>query len=301
MKYSAVTPVRDESGNLPRLAESLAAQTIRPTRWLIIDTGSTDDTVGLATRLAEQHPWIAFQEGRAAVGADRGWPVVRAVQDGFGVLLAQHPDVVAKLDADVSFGPDFFERVLQQFDDDPALGIAGGVCHELHGDVWRPRPVTAEAHVWGATRAYRRECLADVLPLEPRLGFEAVDELKAALAGWSTRTILDVPFFHHRREGERDGARWRAWAAEGDLAHYMTYRPSWVFLRTVNRMRLDPSAAAVLFGYVRAFARRKPRCGDDGVRRLLREQQRARHLRARLREARRIESGSRDVPLSGLR
>ena len=226
MKYSAVTPVRDESGNLPRLAESLAAQTIRPTRWLIIDTGSTDDTVGLATRLAEQHPWIAFQEGRAAVGADRGWPVVRAVQDGFGVLLAEHPDVVAKLDADVSFGPDFFERVLQQFDDDPALGIAGGVCHELHGDVWRPRPVTAEAHVWGATRAYRRECLADVLPLEPRLGFEAVDELKAALAGWSTRTILDVPFFHHRREGERDGARWRAWAAEGDLAHYMTYRPS---------------------------------------------------------------------------
>ena len=49
MRYALVTPTRDEETDLPRLAaESLAAQTVRPDVWVIVDNGSTDRTVEIA-------------------------------------------------------------------------------------------------------------------------------------------------------------------------------------------------------------------------------------------------------------
>ena len=43
--------------------------------------------------------------------------------------------------------------------------------------------------VWGATRAYRWECLQRVLPLEERLGWDGIDEFKANALGWRTETL----------------------------------------------------------------------------------------------------------------
>ena len=60
-------------------------------------------------------------------------------------------------------------------------------------------------------RGYRRELLDVVLPLEPSMGWDGIDELKAHARGWSTRTLLDLPFRHHRPEGSRDGNRFTPW------------------------------------------------------------------------------------------
>ena len=48
MNYAIVSPVRNEADNLPRLTESIRAQTVQPVHWVIVDTGSDDDTIGLA-------------------------------------------------------------------------------------------------------------------------------------------------------------------------------------------------------------------------------------------------------------
>jgi hypothetical protein len=125
-----------------------------------------------------------------------------------------------------------------------------------------------------------------VLPLEERMGWDGVDELKANLKGWRTTTLLDLPFFHHRREGERDGARRRAWEAQGSVAHFMGYRISYVALRAFFRARSEPAALAILLGYAKAVARRDARLADRDVQRYLRRRQRFRELPARLREAR---------------
>ena len=42
LSYALITPVRSERANLERLAGVLAGQTIRPTRWIIVDNGSDD-------------------------------------------------------------------------------------------------------------------------------------------------------------------------------------------------------------------------------------------------------------------
>ena len=37
---------------------TVAAQTAKPVRWVIVSHGSTDDTDGIVDRYVAQHPWI---------------------------------------------------------------------------------------------------------------------------------------------------------------------------------------------------------------------------------------------------
>jgi glycosyltransferase involved in cell wall biosynthesis len=280
--YAAVTPVRDDADNLERLAGSMAAQARLPLAWVIVDNGSVDGTPALVERLAGKYPWVRHREIPGAPAVVRGAPIVRAFHAGLE-LVPDEADVVVKLDADVSFGPDYFDVLVGRFEEDSRLGLASGTCYEWERGGWQPRFATRN-QVRGATRAYRRACLSDVLPLEERMGWDSVDQLIAMLRGWRTASFADLPFYHHRFTGERDGST-RAWQLQGELAHYLGYRPSYLLVRTVYRTAREPAAAAMAWGYAAAVLRGEPRCGHDDVVRLLREQQAWRRLPERAREA----------------
>jgi glycosyltransferase involved in cell wall biosynthesis len=282
LAYAAITPVRDEEQNLRRLADVMRAQTRPPHTWVVVENGSTDGTPALARELAEREPWITLVEASSSESVARGGPIVRAFNAGLAAL-GERPDVIVKLDADVAFEPDYFERVLTAFAADPRLGIASGAAYELEDGEWRRQFMTG-ASAWGAVRAYRRLCLDDVDPLVERVGWDTVDALKANLAGWEVRTLEDVPFHHHRQEGARDG-RGPAWDAMGRCAYFLRYRPSYQLIRTMHRLRRDRTAIRMLSGYLGAAIAREDRYGDLAVTRHLRERQRLRRLVVRRDEA----------------
>lgn len=248
---------------------------------MIVDTGSDDGTPKVIAELMGEHDWIASCTSTAGESPTRA----RAIVHGFNVGVTQLgilPEVVVKVDADISMEPDYFERLVTEFDTSPQLGIASGTCYERDQGNWTQRHVTGD-HVWGATRAYRRSCLEDVSPLEERLGWDGIDEIKAALRGWQTRTFLDLPFYHHRREGERED---HAWRMVGDACHYLGYRIDYLLLRALNNARRDRAALAMVGGYTRAALRRAERCPDEEVRSFVRRQQSLRQLPRRVREVR---------------
>ncbi len=284
LSYAVVTPARNEAQNIERLAESLRSQSIQPPVWLIVDNGSTDGTGLVLQRLAHELPFVrALSVPPPSRGVRRGGTIARVFEAGVNALT-EDVDVIVKLDADVSMGPNYFERLLEAFADDASLGIASGSAWELEEGEWRQRHLTG-ASVWGASRAYRRACLDAVRPLEERMGWDGVDEIKATLAGWRTMTIVDLPFRHHRAEGARDGSRWRAWAAQGDAAYHMGYRLWYLAARSLHNARKEPSAVAMVGAYALRAVRRQPRCSDTGVITYVRGQQTLRSLPVRAREA----------------
>src|SRR5687768_1805401 len=111
LSYAVVTPARNEAANLRRLAGSLTSQTQRPSTWLIVDNGSSDDTPKVARDLAAAEAWIRTADVPGETVATRGGPVALAFAAGVE-LLAEQPDVVIKVDADISVEPDYFERLL---------------------------------------------------------------------------------------------------------------------------------------------------------------------------------------------
>jgi glycosyltransferase involved in cell wall biosynthesis len=280
LTYAAITPARDERDNLPRLFASLAAQTVMPLAWIVVDNGSSDGTPAYVEELSAEHPWVHLARSEGGARYTRtGRPYIVAFHAGVAALESD-PDVLVKLDADVSVAPDFFERIIGAFRRDPNLGITSGSCWELAGDQWQRRPIL-EDHVWGPTRCYRWPELNVVLPLEEDLGYAQVDETKARLAGWRTGTQHELPFRHHRPEGSGDGSRSKAWFSEGEASYFVGYRPTFVLARTAYRMRSELSAAAIVAGYLSAFRRRAPRVTDESVRRSVRDRQRLRVLARR--------------------
>ncbi len=289
LSYALVTPVRTEARNLARLAASIESQTLSPTQWVIVDNGSDDGTLDLARHFASSRDWVTVISIPGEEHPVPGAPIVRAFHAGLQEL--QHlPDVVVKLDADTSMDPDHFERLTRAFAEEPALGIASGTCLEIDDNgQWQPMPVT-RGHVRGAARAYRRECLEQVLPLEERVGWDGIDELKAAVLGWDTSMLADLSFYHHRRLGARDGAPSARWRAQGAAAWYMGYRFTYLLFRSLHRARKDRAALTMLGGYLGAAARREERYPDADVRAYLRRGQTLRALARRYTEDRRAQA-----------
>ena len=138
------------------------------------------------------------------------------------------------------------------------------------------RRTKAESTVWGATRAYRSDCVPDMMELEPCMGWDGLDEIRVQLRGLRTQAFVDLPFRHHRPEGGRELTSLHQGEALGRASWYMGYRPSYLALRALYRARREPAALAMLWGYAAAAARRAPRCPDPDVVRVLRDRQRLR-------------------------
>jgi glycosyltransferase involved in cell wall biosynthesis len=282
--YAIITPIRNEAATLARLVGTVAAQTWLPETWLLVENGSTDDTREVAQGLIREHPWIRLAEAPPLEHHERGAPIVEAFHVGLGELGAL-PAYVAQLDADITLATDYFERLGDELARDAKLGISSGTCYELSDGVWHERYVTGP-FVWGAARLYRRACLEQVLPLEPRTGWDAIDVAEANALGWNTALFSDLPFFHHRPEGSRERSQWSSWAAQGRVSYYLGYRPSYLVARALFRAPRDPAALGLVAGYGASLLRRRPTCPRPEVRTWVRDQQRLRHLVTRASEAR---------------
>lgn len=277
LSYAIVTPARNERDNLLRLAESVLAQDHLPASWIIVDDGSDDGMDVVADDLARRHDWILVvgtgeEAANLALGRRRGRDLL-AFRRGLRSLPVP-VDIFVKVDADTSFDPDYFGRLLGRFAEQPDLGIAGGTCFELIDGEWERIKVSG-SHPRGASRAYRWTLLDEVFALEPEMGWDGVDEVMAELRGFRTAGFTDFGFRHHRKVGEREG-RLRAGSALGRQAWYMGYRPSYLLLRAVYRARENFASVAMVWGYVWSAATGAPQCPNLTVTRRVREGQRLR-------------------------
>ena len=282
--YAAVTPARDEEENLGRLGEAMLSQTLTPVRWVIVENGSSDQTLEVARALEAANSFIRVIQTPPASAYERTSAYMRAFHAGVDALDGVG-DVVVKLDADVSVDPDYFEGLAAAFSDRHDLGIASGIMVEPRAGAWEEVSLLDD-HCWGPTRAYRRSCLEVVLPLEDGYNYASVDETKAHIAGFTTGTLRHLRFRHHRPEGAGEGSGWKNWRNQGLASHHMRYRPSYVLARLAFRVRAEPKALALLAGYTEGFLRRAPRYNDPRVVHALRERQRMRRLSAAIRARR---------------
>jgi biofilm PGA synthesis N-glycosyltransferase PgaC len=201
-RYALVTPARNEQDTLGVVGLSLSRQTTPPAAWIIVDDHSTDRTWLVAQELERLLPFtIALRSPNPQAG-----PLNQGAVNGRDVLafeagvraLAQRPEFIGKLDADVGLSTTYYQQLLARFHDDPKLGIAGGSCFERGREVF-----VAPGSVRGAARLYRWECWEAISPLEQQLGWDGVDLIRAQLAGWTTQSFREIRFDHLRPAGER--------------------------------------------------------------------------------------------------
>jgi biofilm PGA synthesis N-glycosyltransferase PgaC len=279
--YIIISPVRDEASDIERTIEAVKSQTLVPRRWIIVDDGSTDGTADILDRHASEAAWISVlhrpNRGRRLNGAG----VMEAFSAGYALVKDDPWAYLVKLDGDLSFSPDYFERCFESFETEPRLGIGGGtVCYvecgqekvESHGD--------PPFHVRGATKIYRRGCWEQVAPLIRAPGWDTVDEVKANMLGWVTRTFPETRLVQHKPTGSADGA-WRN-AFKNGRANYVTgYDPLFMLAKCLKRAFGTPvivGGLAMAAGFGSGYLKRLPQVADPNVIDYLRRQQRRRLL-----------------------
>ncbi len=272
--YVVITPVRNEAAFIGRTIDSMIAQTVRPAQWVIVNDGSTDDTADIVRAHIAGHPWIRLIQRPDRGFRQRGGGVIKAFNAGYAALTITDYHFIVKLDGDVSFAPDYFERLLARFTAQPRLGIAGGTCYVQDGKTWKPEG-TDPTHVRGATKMYRRACFEDIGGLVAHLGWDGVDEWQARTRGWQAQSFLDIPIYHHRTTGGAGGFL-QGRIEQGRAAYYMGYHPLFMLARGVRRMADRPfvlGGLSLLWGYASDWLRQRKQVNDPAMIHFLRQNQ----------------------------
>jgi glycosyltransferase involved in cell wall biosynthesis len=283
-----ISPVRNEAAHIELVVRSVAAQECRPARWIVIDDGSTDDTLAILRRLEAEVDFLdVAQAPKAAEGPVRDRLARAAAPRTFNAGLALAGDIsgythVMKLDGDIELKPNYFSELMARFAADPKLGLAGGVLDEpLEGGGMR-RIKIARNHVHGALKCYSSDCFAAIGGVQERLGWDTIDETYARMRGFGTVSYTDLVSVHHRPLGSADGTV-RGHARHGTCAYIAHHPLSWVTLRALRVGMRRPavlSGAAFVYGYLRAAAQRVERVPDPEYRRFTRREMRRRMVGA---------------------
>ena len=116
-----------------------------------MDDGSKDRTGEIIDAAAVRYPWISRGAPRGSWLPDGRQRRMEAFYAGFDALETKDWDFLVKLDGDLQFSSDYFGRCLEQFGQDPKLGIGGGVIFNRINDalVLERHP---KFHVRGATK-----------------------------------------------------------------------------------------------------------------------------------------------------
>jgi poly-beta-1,6-N-acetyl-D-glucosamine synthase len=279
--YVIITPVRNEEEFLPGTVKSLAQQTIAPAKWVIVDDGSTDQTIRLAEQAAEQHPWISVVRRADRGFRQAGTGVIQAFYDGYAVVAGEQWDYVVKLDGDVTLPADYFERCFAHFEANEGLGIAGGtVCKRVAAGLEPESRVDPPFHVRGATKIYRRECWRQIGGLLRQPGWDTLDEVKANMLGWITVTFPEIQLEHHRPAGGAYGT-WNNWVKNGFANYVAGYHPLFMAIKCLKRSLNAPVVIGALglgWGFVSGYVRGGEQVKDRALIRYFRRQQISRLL-----------------------
>ena len=289
-----VSPCRNEAAFMRRTLDSVAAQTLRPALWVIVDDGSTDETPAILADYAARHPWIRVLQkpdrGHRAVGPG----VIEAFYAGLESVDWRSYPYLCKLDLDLDLPPRYFETLAERMEAEPRLGTCSGKPYGRRGDVLVSERRGDEMSA-GMTKFFRRTCFEAIGGFVRAVMWDAIDCHKCRQEGWTARSWDDpeIRFEHLRPMGSSERSIHEGRRRHGRGQWYMGSDPLYYAATCLFRAAEPPRVTgglAMAQGYLGAWWRGAPQHPDPALRRFIRAYQRRALVVGRTRAVREIEA-----------
>jgi biofilm PGA synthesis N-glycosyltransferase PgaC len=255
LEYVLITPARNESEFIEHTIKSVIVQTRLPIKWVIVSDGSTDGTDDIVKTYADQYSWIEFirmpeRQERSFAGK------VYAFNAGYEKVKDLDYDIIGSLDADITFGKDYFSFLLQKFAEHPNLGVGGTPFRE--GSHQYDYRFTSIDHVSGACQLFRRECFESIGGYTPikNGGIDLVAVTTARMKGWTTKSFPDRICMHHRQIGTGKSNVLLSRFRFGKQDFYLGSHPLWEIFRSIYQLSNRPyilGGVCLFMGYLWAY------------------------------------------------
>lgn len=260
LSYVIVSPVKDEENYIETTIKSVVRQTVKPSRWIIVDDASRDGTAGVIRRYTEKFPWIEVLSLHRDSKRRLGFAEVRAFTCGYRLIENVPHDFLVKLDCDLELPPDYFERLIARFRDDERLGICSGIYLEKNGRGWMAARLP-DYHAAGASKVMRADCFKQIGGFVLCPGWDTVDEIRARAMGWKTCHFKELSFYHLKPEGSGSGYL-RTSLMHGEIDYLTGAGACYVLLKSCHRMIVGKPillrGLGLIAGFLKAFILRKP-------------------------------------------
>jgi len=278
-RYVLITPCRDEAAYARRSIDSVLAQTVRPTLWVIVDDGSSDATPGILAEVAAANPWIRVvrreDRGRRAVGPG----VVDAFYAGLAEVTLSEFDFLCKFDIDLDIPPRYFEILIARMAADPFLGTCSGKPYfEEEGSGKLVSEKCGDEMSVGMTKFYRVACFEQIGGFVREVMWDGIDCHRCRMLGWKACSWDDpeLRFIHLRPMGSSQKSIVTGRLRHGYGQYFMGTSLTYMTASAIFRMAHPPvfiGGLSMWWGYVRSALQAKPRYADLEFRAFLRAYQ----------------------------
>ncbi len=279
-RYCLITPCRDEADYARRCIDSVVAQTARPSQWIIVDDGSTDETPRILAEYESKHSWIKVvrreDRGKRAVGPG----VIDAFYAGYEHMDPSRFEYHCKFDLDLDIPPTYFETLMKRMQADPALGTCSGKPYitDPATGAFVSEKCGDEMSV-GMTKFYRKECFEEIGGYVREVMWDGIDCHRCRMLNWVARSWDDpeIRFEHLRIMGSSQKSIWTGRMRHGFGQYFMGTGLGYMTVSSIFRMTRTPlifGGLAMWWGFMRSMLRRLPRYDDLEFRKFLRKYQR---------------------------
>ena len=200
MKYYLIIPAHNEADFIALTLESLVSQSVAPSKVVIVNDNSTDETASIVNNFSEKYSFITLVNKTSEAIHMPGSKVIQAFHKGFETIDSNY-DIIVKLDADLILPDNYFETILEHFKSDSKIGMVGGFAYIEKNGEWVLENLTDKDHIRGAFKAYRKECFLQIGNLKPAMGWDTVDELLCKFYGWKVVTDATLKVKHLKPTG----------------------------------------------------------------------------------------------------
>jgi biofilm PGA synthesis N-glycosyltransferase PgaC len=275
-RYVLMTAAKDEARFVGLMIESVAKQSIRPLRHIVVDDGSKDETEQIVRSYENTESFVHLR-ARPRNEQRNYSSKVAALQAAYDDLKTMDFDYIGCLDADITLPVDYYEGIISRMRSNPKLGVASGRCLQKSGADWI-KIMSNSRHVPGAMQFFTRECYQAIGGYQKVTvaGVDSLAEIKARMLGWETRSFDDIFGYHHKPIGSATGGKVKTSYRRGMTDYLLGKHPLFVLLKSVRRLAIPPyglDAAAHLAGYFGLFFRGKPRDVSEEVRKYVRAEE----------------------------